>query len=394
MNTRQTFDGQHSNEEVSPKRHRALYEKAAPSCNPTDVAMLNNLGVDCFEHGVIDESSNCFRNAMSIFAPSLPQSLICHTEDLLVIKDCSCEQILLSRQEIHHTDIDSTTTADVTTSTMATDKGSLTDPARQISEYDEGMNSYNRPLRIECCNSPQHSCYAYHRTAPVLLFNIGQLHVLRGDDTMATNYFMYALDIVKQRSNSTTAQEEACEPISVIPILHNLGHIYYRAQNYKLAMSMYSKALGIAQQSHEMNLPALASALNCLGVIFFHMSGNSDENNVGKALDLLSTSLNIRKNIQSSSNNELRQEIATVMNNVGRVHYMKGDHFAALQTYVEAYELRKELLPKNHLDLAASAYNLGQTHHQLGNLDKGKLHASSVLISLNTMTLYLTHILM
>ena len=384
MNTRQTFDGQHSNEEVSPKRHRALYEKAAPSCNPTDVAMLNNLGVDCFEHGVIDESSNCFRNAMSIFAPSLPQSLICHTEDLLVIKDCSCEQIVLSRQEVHHSAINSTTTADVTTSTstMAKDKddydealyhSSSTDPARQISEYDEGMNSYNRPLRIECCNSPQHSCYAYHRTAPVLLFNIGQLHVLGGDDAMATNYFMYALDIVKQRSNSTTAQEEACEPISQIPILHNLGHIYYRAQNYKLAMSMYSKALGIAQQSHEMNLPALASALNCLGVIFFHMSGNSDENNVGKALDLLSTSLNIRKNVQSSSNTELRQEIATVMNNVGRVHYMKGDHCAALQTYVEAYELRKELLPKNHLDLAASAYNLGQTHHQLGNLDKGKL---------------------
>ena len=59
------------------------------------------------------------------------------------------------------------------------------------------------------------------------------------------------------------------------------------------------------------------------------------------------------------------------MNNVGRVYYMLGNHTAALTTYIEAYSLRKELLHENYLDLAASAYNLGQTHHQLGNLDEG-----------------------
>ena len=167
--------------------------------------------------------------------------------------------------------------------------------------------------------------------------------------------------------------------MDAIPILHNLGHIYYRAQNYKLAKSMYSEALNIAQQPHNNNLTASASALNCLGVLLFHMSSNSDEN-ATKALDMLTASLNIRKSISSinKSNKETRREIATTMNNVGRVHYMMGDHMAALQTYIKAYGLRKELLPENHLDLAASAYNLGQTHHQLDNLDDGELNFVSI----------------
>ena len=77
MNTRQPLDD-HSNEQVSPKRRKSLYEKApahTKSFNPADVVILNNLGVDCFEHGGIPDASKCFQNAMSIFAPALPQSL-------------------------------------------------------------------------------------------------------------------------------------------------------------------------------------------------------------------------------------------------------------------------------------------------------------------------------
>ena len=92
--------------------------------------------------------------------------------------------------------------------------------------------------------------------------------------------------------------------------------------------------------------------------------------NICKSLLNNSTNSN---NGNLNTDNEQR-EIATTMNNVGRVYYMLGDHTAALTTYIEAYMIRKELLRANHLDLAASAYNLGQTHHQLGNLDEGKLY--------------------
>ena len=55
------------------------------------------------------------------------------------------------------------------------------------SDYDEGMNCYNRPLRIDTTKSDD-----YYRTAPTLLFNIGQLNSLEGDDTAAERYFLKA----------------------------------------------------------------------------------------------------------------------------------------------------------------------------------------------------------
>jgi len=243
------------------------------------------------------------------------------------------------------------------------------------SEYDEGMNSYNRPL---CIDSSSFHNVDYQRTmAPVLLFNIGQLHVLEGNDRVATNYFMYALDSVNHNSGRqySILPSNSAHIIDAIPILHNLGHIYYRAKEYNLAMNMYTQALDIAKLSpHEKkNLQASASSLNCLGVILFHTSpGNS------KSIEMLNTSLSIRESILNtcppSCNKKyaLQQEIATTMNNIGRVHYRLGEHSKALQIYIKAYELRKDLLPKDHLDLAASAYNLAQTHHQLGNLDEGE----------------------
>mmetsp|Transcript_28949 Transcript_28949/g.61157 ORF Transcript_28949/g.61157 Transcript_28949/m.61157 type:complete len:793 (-) Transcript_28949:78-2456(-) len=401
MNARQSHD-ERSNEQVSPKRQKSLYEKAPTQTNafhPSDVATLNNLGVDCFEHGGIPDASKCFQNAMSIFAPALPQSLC--QEALKPFPPPTParmqRQVSIDPADVSVSGDDSQEESEYPQRSPVA--GPLSPPAcpsvaaAPRPDYDEGMNSYNRPLRIDS-NLREGSHFDYQRTVPVLLFNIGQLRVLAGDDTMAASYFLYALDIINQRACTDSmfypqVQSQQRQPqhetsngpiLDAIPILHNLGHIYYRAQNYKLAMTMYYDALDIAQKPKHSNLSAMASTLNCLGVIFFHMSGSSDEN-ASKALEMFTTSLEIRKNLINSSlpntntdvntkSQDERREIATTMNNVGRVHYMLGDHTAALTTYIEAYTLRKDLLPANHLDLAASAYNLGQTHHQLGNLDE------------------------
>ena len=247
-------------------------------------------------------------------------------------------------------------------------------PSSPGSEYDEGMNCYNRPLRIENYKSDD-----YHCTVPTLLFNIGQLHSLEDDDTTAERYFLQALDILQQRSESS--HHESPRPClsnlstDAIPILHNLARIYYRSQNYELAMDMYLRALDIAQQEEQAS-SSLANTLNCIGVIFFHMGGNNEKNAL-KALEMFSASLEIRKKLVEDSKDPnhhsykvLRQELATTMNNKGRIHYMLGNHNTAMAIYIDALKLRREILPYPHLDLAASAYNLGQTYHQLGDLTK------------------------
>jgi tetratricopeptide (TPR) repeat protein len=62
------------------------------------------------------------------------------------------------------------------------------------------------------------------------------------------------------------------------------------------------------------------------------------------------------------------RDVATTLNNIGRVHYMKGEYDKALTLYNEALAIRRKLLGHDHLDVAATVYNAGQTHHQRGEL--------------------------
>ena len=451
-----------------------------------DVAALNNRGVDAFESGCIPDATRCFRDAVGVFAPALPPVSVLAMESKSsqsvqvfpspLVPQCSAaeargmsRQVSMDSSHSAASSVDSSDPAiiddlfhqqanqDVASKIDCGEDNKDTSSQRvsQVAqasastatgvpsvrgEYDEGMNSYNRPLRIEPPSNGSSREDYYCRTVPVLLFNIGLLHLLGGDDAMASDYFLYALDMVSQctaggRAPSQTRLDTA------MPILHNLGHIYYRAQNYTLALSMYSRALDIVQNARassqdeaRSNLLAAAATLNCLGVIIFHTSSSSDEG-ASRALEMLTTALDIRTKLLkellrddvededdmtvtastvSSSKYSLidalmdndddeitdamsvtpvapprqdsscisrwnqnidcmRREVATTMNNVGRIHYMLGDHAAALSMYIAAYKIRNQLFSGsvNQLDLAASAFNLGQTYHQLGRLDDG-----------------------
>ncbi|KAL7444549.1 hypothetical protein ACHAXM_009478 [Skeletonema potamos] len=409
MNSLSTVPGNSSNSNnnsFSSKRKRtssscaeqaqeAVVATNAPAQN--DIVLLNNLGVDCFEHGVITDATKCFQNAMEIFASrpggstsniatSMSSQVSCisldstsrssSNKDLSTTTSFHDQDAIMGDAEAAAPDSESSRVEKRQLSAATISQGSSSVSSR--SEYDEGMNCYNRPLRIDISKSDD-----YELTAPTLLFNIGQLHSLEGDDTKAERYFLQALDVVQNRSkplhrddsmvSDSSSSFENDVPVDAIPILHNLGRIYYHSQNYKLAMDMYFTALDIAQQEG-LASSSLARTLNCIGVLFFHMGGET-EKNAFKALDMFNASLDIRTRIieQATDKNHnsyklLKQELATTMNNKGRIHYMLGNHNAALLTYIDALKLRRELLPSHHLDLAASAYNLGQTHHQLGNL--------------------------
>lgn len=374
-----------------------------------DIILLNNLGVDCFEHGIMTDATKCFQNAMEIFSsrpggkmPTVVASMSrrvsfgTYPSQPPSSKDFSTSDVKVKAARMEE-DTESESAADFHSEAsdehhrhhmarmpphLSTASALQVSPASPRSEYDEGMNCYNRPLRIDSAKSDD-----YLRTAPTLLFNIGQLHSLEGDDTTAERYFLTALDIVQQRFQpfhrldddnmllDLASSNDKDLPIDAIPILHNLGRIYYRSQNYMLAMNMYFTALDVAQkeeQASSKTSSSMANTLNCLGVLLFH-SGNTEEN-AAKSLDMFNASLEIRSETveQADPNHEsyklFKQELATTMNNKGRVHYMLGNYTAALITYIDSLKLRRETLPPCHLDLAASAYNLGQTHHQLGNL--------------------------
>jgi len=138
--------------------------------------------------------------------------------------------------------------------------------------------------------------------------------------------------------------------LSLMALYHNLGHLQYRSGHYEDAVRTYSKALEVGRSiihptSHQ--LLELAATLNCLGVLCFHLPQADTE----QAMALYQESLALRFAVLGKD--AQTKEIATTLNNIGRVHYMKGAHAIALEWYQRALLMRRQLLGPDHLDVAA-----------------------------------------
>lgn len=257
----------------------------------------------------------------------------------------------------------------------------------QRGEYDEGMHTYSTPLSMEAAAG-----LSMHAVTATILFNLGQLYLRLNEEQEATDAFLQALQIMHMGSPSgvpsgngssmmmmtddskkdnnvsvngvsggsamkTTACVSPCTPvkapadtISLMALYHNLGHLQYRSGHYEDAVRTYSKALEIGRananpSSHQ--LLELAATLNCLGVLCFHLPQADTE----QAMALYQESLTLRYAVLGKD--AQTKEIATTLNNIGRVHYMKGAHAPALEWYQRALLMRRQLLGPDHLDVAA-----------------------------------------
>lgn len=237
----------------------------------------------------------------------------------------------------------------------------------QRGEYDEGMHTFSIPLPLDDLND-----LGMHAVTATILFNLGQLYLRLNEEQEATDSFLQALQLMHMGSQpnlpvclSGGKKGEAPQTISFMALYHNLGHLQYRQGHYEDAVRTYSKALEVGRAtthptSHQ--LLELAATLNCLGVLCFHLPQADTE----QAMNLYQESLQLRYAVLGRD--AQTKEIATTLNNIGRVHYMKGHHAAALEWYQRALSMRRHLLGDDHLDVAATIYNAGQTHHQRGQL--------------------------
>ena len=275
----------------------------------------------------------------------------------------------------------------------------------QRGEYDEGMHTYSTPLSMEATAG-----LSMHAVTATILFNLGQLYLRLNEEQEATDAFLQALQIMhmgspngvpsgnhhhgssmmmmaddsKKESNSSVnhsaggrvggdtkktatvgsgslaapgpCHSKASPPatISLMALYHNLGHLQYRSGHYEDAVRTYSKALEIGRAnvnptSHQ--LLELAATLNCLGVLCFHLPQADTE----QAMALYQESLTLRHAVLGKD--AQTKEIATTLNNIGRVHYMKGAHAPALEWYQRALIMRRQLLGPDHLDVAAVRFS-------------------------------------
>lgn len=220
----------------------------------------------------------------------------------------------------------------------------------QRREYDEGMHHFSTPIRMQ--GPLLDSIRTHEDAASVVFYNIGQLCLLRHRDEEATECFVRALFLARSSAGMPL--------VSVVAILHNIGYIQYRNIELEKALATFNECLQVFRCVA--SKLEYAATLNCLGVLYFHLP----KADTTSAMENYTNALALRRQLYGSDH----KDVGTTLNNIGRVHYIKGEYDLALANYLEALRIRRSLLGKDHLDVAATVYNAGQTFHQKGDLSK------------------------
>jgi len=239
----------------------------------------------------------------------------------------------------------------------------------QRQEYDEGMFVYPDDVSLEQ-DTPES-----FRSAAVL-YNTGQSHLrsLRSqfkkspcadgvhhcNNNNNNKYFAakkwFELASLRLELDGLSAGASTLS----VRIYHNLGYCHYRLGNNEEAMKCYKTALVHVQEASLGEMDEAATA-NCIGVLYFHQEpADSTE-----SLQFFESCLTVYKKTLADDSAKL----ATLLNNIGRVHYLNGDYPKALAVYERALVIRRAKLGKQSVDVAATICNTGQTHHQRGEFD-------------------------
>jgi tetratricopeptide (TPR) repeat protein len=215
---------------------------------------------------------------------------------------------------------------------------------KQKQEYDEGMAVYVDVLRV-------HDLQQKEAITATLLYNVGQVNASRGRFKAAMTYFKRSLTICEQ-----SPSQESTISLSTVKVLCNLGYYSYRLQANTEAQQYYRQALSFIQD-FSLGKFVLAGCLNSLGIMLFH--SRSDDCLEG-AHAMLQQSLALYQS--ECGGTAMRTSEATVLNNIGRILYLRGEHSKAIQSYKTALEIRRASLGNTSIDTAATVFNLAQCY--------------------------------
>ena len=244
-------------------------------------------------------------------------------------------------------------------------------------EYDEGMRVYDSLLEMESIRDSNNT----EELSAVLCYNIGQTYIQRRQNKKAKSFLIRSLDKFSSFYD--------VNPLCIIMTLHNLGYCYYtdstenkNQEGTDRAIVFYQRAFAIVLE-HNLGNFHLAACSNSLGVVLFNHHSDDDEgNNDDIAMALFYKSLDLYR-VYGSTNNVNSSSIATVLNNIGRIHFIKSEFEQALKSYEECLEMRHHD-DNQSIDMAATAYNLGQTLYHLGLLDQALPYYHKYLKTMTT----------
>jgi len=327
---------------VTRTQERLAFE-SGPQVSLVELVSQNNMGVVHMEASNYEKALDCFHKSLSQVDGSM--ALQCQLPTNLL-----AERYSSSLKE---------------SGSVASKNGYL----YQRGNYDEGMHVYTQPIQID---QKLASLFAYQDALIRVLYNKGLAHLELDEDELASEAFFHALSLCHWRSQDKSSLGKA---MSIIAILHNIGYIQYRGSRHEEAMRTFEEALDLGREVYSPHSLEVAATMNCLGILHFHMPKSETE----IALDFYHQCLSIQQAILGSDH----RDVATTLNNIGRVNYMKCEYDEALANYSEALRVRRLVLGEHDLDVAATIYNAGQTYHQKGDLGRAlQLYQDFITIAL------------
>ncbi|CAJ1947205.1 unnamed protein product [Cylindrotheca closterium] len=232
-----------------------------------------------------------------------------------------------------------------------------------LNRYDEGMNVYNTPLNLpRDCDGKEKDGFQY-TTAAVVAYNMAQVKIKCGKRNHAEHWLHQALYWTKSTDRFSQTL--------VVKILHCLGYCRYVTGEADMGTEYYQQAFN-ASTHFKLGRQCLAASLNCIGVLHFSMDHTC---NIDNSLQSFEESLQMYRSCTSVD----PLEVATVQNNIGRLHYLRADYVQALQSYQESLKIRRHLLGEESIDVAATLYNAGQACQQLKKFEESINHYKSFL---------------
>lgn len=197
-----------------------------------------------------------------------------------------------------------------------------------------------------------------------ILYNKAQIQIRYGNLDEATYCLSLTLSILHKEAS-------LCLEILALSVL---GQIYYRKGRYVQAAQYYKKAVKRSKEQENIYHPTIASALNCLSVIYYHMISNKNEEGCLEfAMKCAQRALKIR--IQLYGHHHLT--VATSYNNIGRLYAAQKQFHNAIKCYRKALEIRHKT--GKDLDYAATSFNAAKSFQQLDDLDSALEHYNRFL---------------
>lgn len=345
------------------------------------IIALNNLGIQSFDKRDWENAAASFADAIKIIEPGEPyfvhgrihrdtQGLHAAIETLQKHQSSSSPSLQSKPSSSSKTRMVSIATDSVTATTInlisidnvnqilnalthstCGEKGVTLQDSNHHTEYDEGMDCFQRPESFDFLTKDDMLTSLY--------YNLGLVRLKEGNTQAATTAFLQAHSkaiVIDERSTSSLSKA-----YKLFRLLHKIAYVQYSTKNHVDAILYYHRALTMAMNS-SLDATMIAATLNCIAVINFHRNTQDS----ARTMELLKQSLNIFRECVGKSPTK---EVATVLNNMGRVYFLQFEYQEAFKVYKEALAIREVVLGKESIDVAATIYNTAQVHLQLGQKD-------------------------